>query len=197
MESSSTNTFARQAQTTSNPAPVVKIKVALGERVLAFEGREADTLNRLIVRGEAGLTSIENHGPRISHYVMKIRRAGLAVETWSASRMSVRSPASTGDIFCALLSAWSSASMPGRVAAMGDAFDESTAADDRERIARTLKAALAARDDFHVRALGLVLRAFDERARAARRRPRRVEAQVETKPMGRRDCRVKGASHGG
>jgi hypothetical protein len=84
MESSSTNTFARQAQTTSNPAPVVKIKVALGERVLAFEGREADTLNRLIVRGEAGLTSIENHGPRISHYVMKIRRAGLAVETWSA-----------------------------------------------------------------------------------------------------------------
>ena len=49
-----------------HPAPVVKIKVALRERVLTFEGREADTLNRLVVRADAGLTSIENHGPRIS-----------------------------------------------------------------------------------------------------------------------------------
>jgi hypothetical protein len=80
MATNITGAFSRQSQTASNPPPVVKIKVALGGRELTFEGREADTLKRLIARGEAGLTSIENHGPRISHYVMKIRRAGIAVE---------------------------------------------------------------------------------------------------------------------
>jgi hypothetical protein len=80
METIITAAFSRQPQSFSNPPPVVRLKVALGERELTFEGREADTLNRLIVRGEAGLTSIENHGPRISQYVMKVRRAGIAVE---------------------------------------------------------------------------------------------------------------------
>ena|SRR5215207_4184360 len=65
----------------SDPLPIVKLKIAVGDRALTFEGREADTLNRLVRRGGLGMTSIENHGPRISHYVMKIRRAGLVVDT--------------------------------------------------------------------------------------------------------------------
>ena len=60
---------------------------------------------------------------------------------------------------------------------------EDSAAADRERLIGVLRVAQAAGDLFHVRALRLVLKRFDERTRAARcRRPRQVSAQVEPKP---------------
>ena len=57
----------------------VRVGDAAGpERV--FEGREAWALNRLLAVGDKGLTSIDEPGVRLAHYVMKIRRAGIAVE---------------------------------------------------------------------------------------------------------------------
>src|SRR5687768_5083972 len=76
------NTFSTAAAPRQgNPAPVIKIVVHDGERELRFVGREAHTLSQLIERGSKGLSSVEQIGPRISHYTMKIRRAGIVVET--------------------------------------------------------------------------------------------------------------------
>jgi hypothetical protein len=60
-----------------------KLKVRIGDAggpVHTFEGREAWALTRLLEVGTAGLTSIDEPGTRLAHYVMKIRRAGIAVE---------------------------------------------------------------------------------------------------------------------
>ena len=52
-------------------------------RTLAFEGQEARTLRALIESGERGITSLEisTWALRVSHYVFKLRRAGLVIET--------------------------------------------------------------------------------------------------------------------
>ena len=64
---------------------VIKILVRDLENTAApakqFRGREAKALADLIERGRQGLSSIEHIGPRLSHYVMKLRRAGIAIET--------------------------------------------------------------------------------------------------------------------
>ncbi len=73
------NTTAHSGRLTNSP--VVKITVHDGERELRFVGREAHTLSQLLERGPQGLSSVEQIGPRISHYVMKLRQAGLVVET--------------------------------------------------------------------------------------------------------------------
>ncbi|WJR67253.1 hypothetical protein QTA58_00320 [Neorhizobium sp. CSC1952] len=44
-------------------------------------GRESWTLRKLIGAGERGISSLDNIGPRISHYVWKLRGYGLAIET--------------------------------------------------------------------------------------------------------------------
>lgn len=44
-------------------------------------GRDAWALRNLIAAGDAGCTPIDHPGPRWSHYVWKIRGAGIAVET--------------------------------------------------------------------------------------------------------------------
>lgn len=49
--------------------------------LISVVGRNAWMLRRLIDAGSHGLTSIEAPAPRNSHYVMKLRQAGLIIET--------------------------------------------------------------------------------------------------------------------
>ena len=58
----------------------VRVGGPLGD-VQQFAGRFAWTLLRLIAAGEKGVTPIEHPAPRWSHYVMILRRAGIAIET--------------------------------------------------------------------------------------------------------------------
>jgi hypothetical protein len=44
-------------------------------------GRDAWALQNLLRAGERGCTPIETPGPRWSHYVFKLRRAGFIIET--------------------------------------------------------------------------------------------------------------------
>jgi hypothetical protein len=44
-------------------------------------GREAWMLDLLKTRGDKGVTTIEVPGARMSHYVMKLRRKGLDIDT--------------------------------------------------------------------------------------------------------------------
>lgn len=46
-----------------------------------FAGREAWTLRHLVNAGPRGLTTIDHPAPRWSHYVYKLRRAGLVIST--------------------------------------------------------------------------------------------------------------------
>ncbi|WP_426612241.1 winged helix domain-containing protein [Bradyrhizobium sp. McL0616] len=48
---------------------------------LTFTGREAWTLRRLIEAGSRGVTTIDYPAPRWSHYIFKLRRAGLTIST--------------------------------------------------------------------------------------------------------------------
>jgi hypothetical protein len=44
-------------------------------------GRECWTLRKLIDAGDKGVSSLDNIGPRTSHYVYKLRGYGFAIET--------------------------------------------------------------------------------------------------------------------
>jgi len=44
-------------------------------------GRDAWALRNLVEAGAAGCTPIDHPGPRWSHYVFKLRRAGFLIET--------------------------------------------------------------------------------------------------------------------
>jgi hypothetical protein len=46
-----------------------------------FKGRFAWTLAQLISAGSGGVTSFERPAPRWSHYVMMLRRNGVAIQT--------------------------------------------------------------------------------------------------------------------
>jgi hypothetical protein len=46
-----------------------------------FSGREAWTLDKLIDAGPKGVRAIDRPAPRWSHYIMMLRRAGLAIDT--------------------------------------------------------------------------------------------------------------------
>jgi hypothetical protein len=48
---------------------------------LTLTGREAWTLRRLLEAGAAGVATIDHPAPRWSHYIFKLRRAGLAITT--------------------------------------------------------------------------------------------------------------------
>lgn len=52
-------------------------------------GRDGWMLLKLVKAGDAGVTSIENIGPRASHYVLKLRRMGVQIETKSESHGGV------------------------------------------------------------------------------------------------------------
>ncbi len=46
-----------------------------------FTGREAWTLRHLIEAGSRGVTTIDQPAPRWSHYIFKLRKAGLVITT--------------------------------------------------------------------------------------------------------------------
>ncbi|QDM15179.1 winged helix domain-containing protein [Tardiphaga sp. vice278] len=46
-----------------------------------FAGRDAWTLRHLIRAGSVGLTTIDHPAPRWSHYVFRLRKAGLVIST--------------------------------------------------------------------------------------------------------------------
>ncbi len=64
-------------------ADVVQITVRIGDSpvVKRFTGRFAQTLDLLVERGSEGLTSLESPGVRLSHYVFRLRRDGVPIET--------------------------------------------------------------------------------------------------------------------
>jgi winged helix domain-containing protein len=61
-------------------AESIKVRLLDG-RTLSFVGREAWCLRRLHNAGAKGLTTIDHPAPRWSHYVFKLRRAGLIIST--------------------------------------------------------------------------------------------------------------------
>lgn len=44
-------------------------------------GRDAWALEQLIAAGETGCTPLHNPAPRWSHYIFKLRQAGIVIET--------------------------------------------------------------------------------------------------------------------
>lgn len=63
---------------------IVKMEIRVGGaagRTLNVKGRNAWALDALLRAGERGVTPIERPAPRWSHYVFKLREAGLIVET--------------------------------------------------------------------------------------------------------------------
>lgn len=46
-----------------------------------FSGRDSWTLRHLIDAGPGGLTSIDHPAPRWSHYIFRLRKAGLVIST--------------------------------------------------------------------------------------------------------------------
>ena len=62
---------------------VISITIKLGgdgsERT--YRGRCAWALRALIDAGPRGITSLTNPAPRLSHYVFKLRRGGIPVQT--------------------------------------------------------------------------------------------------------------------
>ena len=58
----------------------IKIRLPDGSQQ-SFVGREAWTLRHLMNAGSTGVTTIDHPAPRWSHYVYKLRKAGLAIST--------------------------------------------------------------------------------------------------------------------
>jgi hypothetical protein len=58
----------------------IKIRLPDGSQQ-SFAGREAWSLRRLVEAGSRGVTTIDHPAPRWSHYVFRLRRAGLAIST--------------------------------------------------------------------------------------------------------------------
>ena len=72
------NTRARKKRLPEN---ITAIEIRIGRRRQTFLGRDAWCLGRLVEYGERGVTPIERPAPRWSHYVYKLRRAGVDVDT--------------------------------------------------------------------------------------------------------------------
>ncbi|MGI8397780.1 winged helix domain-containing protein [Agrobacterium deltaense] len=48
---------------------------------VTLRGRERWAMERLMAAGAAGVSSLDNIGPRTSHYIFKLRGYGFAIET--------------------------------------------------------------------------------------------------------------------
>jgi hypothetical protein len=61
----------------------IKAKIEPGDTpiTLQLKGRLAWTLCGLVKAGEAGITPLYNPAPRLSHYVMTLRRKSIAIDT--------------------------------------------------------------------------------------------------------------------
>ena len=60
---------------------IITVIVEPDGTLLAFRGRDAWALQKLIDAGDLGVTPLDTPGPRWSGYVHKLRKAGLVVET--------------------------------------------------------------------------------------------------------------------
>jgi len=61
---------------------IILMRVRIGDApVKTFRGRFAQTLALLVDNGPAGLSSLESPGVRLSHYVFRLRRDGVPIET--------------------------------------------------------------------------------------------------------------------
>ncbi|MFK4720547.1 hypothetical protein ABIE89_001647 [Bradyrhizobium niftali] len=59
-----------------------KIKIRMPDGThQTFSGREAWTLRHLLNAGTRGLTTLNHPAPRWSHYIYKLRKAGLCIST--------------------------------------------------------------------------------------------------------------------
>ena len=67
----------------NKPRMVVRVGGAddLFTRELTVRGRDAWALKKLIEKGEGGISAFDEIGPRLSHYIFKLRKAGLTIET--------------------------------------------------------------------------------------------------------------------
>jgi hypothetical protein len=59
----------------------LKIKVRRDSTEMYLRGREAQTMQLLIERGTAGISSLHHPGIRLSHYIFKLRGYGFLIET--------------------------------------------------------------------------------------------------------------------
>ncbi len=61
----------------------IKAKIQTGDNpiILNLRGRLAWTLIELVKAGDNGITPLHNPAPRVSHYVMTLRRKGVAIDT--------------------------------------------------------------------------------------------------------------------
>lgn len=57
------------------------ITVVVDDTPRTYTGRDAWTLDELVRAGERGITPIDNPAPRLSHYVFRLRKSGLVIET--------------------------------------------------------------------------------------------------------------------
>lgn len=65
------------------PAYLISIRLEPGGKPITFRGREAWTVKRLIEAGNRGFSSFDEPAPRLSHYIWRLRRAGIEIETVS------------------------------------------------------------------------------------------------------------------
>jgi hypothetical protein len=61
----------------------IKAKIETGDTpiTLHLQGRLAWTMLELVKAGGKGITPLHNPAPRVSHYVMTLRRKGVAIDT--------------------------------------------------------------------------------------------------------------------
>ena len=65
------STVTLEVEVAADPKPVI----------ISVTGRDAWALEQLLAAGEGGCTPITDPGPRWSHYVCKLRKKGLEIET--------------------------------------------------------------------------------------------------------------------
>lgn len=68
------NTFTMRVQILDDNNEVIGQPITL-------IGRECWTLRKLLDAGSRGVSSLDNIGPRLAHYVYKLRSYGFAIET--------------------------------------------------------------------------------------------------------------------
>lgn len=60
---------------------IVEIEKQPSPLIRTFTGRDAWTLAQLVAAGPRGVTPIDYPAPRWSHYVLRLRKSGLEIET--------------------------------------------------------------------------------------------------------------------
>jgi hypothetical protein len=72
--------YERSVAGNNNPIVAITVELSDGQRK-TFRGRDAWCLAELIAGGLVGVTPIERPAPRWSHYIWKLKRAGVHIDT--------------------------------------------------------------------------------------------------------------------